>query len=570
MVYSARLVIVFLFVTSFFTISAQTVEDDFEGNGTITTWFGDNCGLKLNLSNPLQQGINTSQNVLEYHDTGGQYANVRFDVGSNYDLSENHTFSLKIYVPSNGLTGSQPNQISLKLQDGNLSQPWVTQSEIIKPIQLDQWQTVSFDFENDDYINLDSRSLPPIQRTDFNRVVLQVNGENNNDHVLAYLDDILYDGTIEVTEGGGGGTDPVFDSLVWSDEFNGSGAIDTEKWFHQTKLPNGNSWYNNEIQHYTNREENTYEANGVLNLVARKETFTDQGVTMQYTSARLNSKFAFTYGKVEIRAKLPFGVGTWPALWMLGKNITEVGAYWYNQGFGTTPWPNCGEIDIMEHWGDNQNFVQSATHTPSSFGNTVNKGGQVIPTVSNDFHVYTLYWSENKLVFSVDDLVHFTYNPSTKNANTWPFDDEQYLLFNVAILPNISANFTQSAMEVDYVRVYQENTGAEENDDEDDDDDEGEGGDEEVVTSLDEPDNQQLNFYPNPANDELTIELGHTPTTSVKVDIYRFDGVNMRSNIITVSNNEMTINNLRSLTPGFYLLHYQLEGEFYTLKFVKE
>ncbi|MEL7004043.1 MAG: beta-glucanase, partial [Bacteroidota bacterium] len=104
--------VVVLFTTMAFALSAQTVEDDFEGEGTITTWFGDNCGLVLNVANPFQEGIHTSAKVLQYHDTGGQYANVRFDVSSNYDLSTNHTFSLKIYVPSSGLTGSQPNQIS--------------------------------------------------------------------------------------------------------------------------------------------------------------------------------------------------------------------------------------------------------------------------------------------------------------------------------------------------------------------------------------------------------------------------------------------------------------------------
>ena len=175
-------------------------------------------------------------------------------------------------------------------------------------------------------------------------------------------------------------------NLVWADEFNTDGSIDQEKWFHQTQLPNGYSWYNNELQHYTDEIENTYVSNGTLKIVAIKENYTDQGHTKQYTSARLNSKFAFTYGKVEVRAKLPTGQGTWPAIWTLGKNITEPGAYWFNQGFGTTGWPSCGEIDIMEHWGSNQNYVQSATHTPSSYGGTVNHGGQVLPTASTQFH----------------------------------------------------------------------------------------------------------------------------------------------------------------------------------------
>ena len=244
------------------------------------------------------------------------------------------------------------------------------------------------------------------------------------------------------------------EELVWSDEFNIDGAIDSDKWFHQTQLPAGGGWYNNEAQHYTNRLENSYVSGGNLNLVAIKETFTDQGRTKEYTSARLNSKAAFQYGRMEIRAKLPTGAGTWPAIWMLGKNINEDGGYWDNNGYGTTPWPACGEIDIMEHWGNNQNYVSSAMHTPSSYGGTINHGGRTLSTASTAFHVYELDWNAQRMIFSVDGIVHYTYNPPTKDANTWPFDAEQYFLLNVAI-EGSGANITQTAMEIDYIRVYQ-------------------------------------------------------------------------------------------------------------------
>lgn len=247
-----------------------------------------------------------------------------------------------------------------------------------------------------------------------------------------------------------------FTNLAWSDEFNGAGVgvVNATNWFLQTQLTNGNSWFNGEVQHYTNRQDNSYVSNGTLKIVAKKETFTDQGVTKQYTSARLNSKFAFTYGRVEVRAKLPTGAGTWPAIWMLGKNVIEPGSYWTSTS-GTVNWPACGEVDIMEHWGNNQNYVQSAMHTPSSYGNTTNLGGQTIPTVSSDFHIYTLEWTSDKMVFSVDGIVHYTYNPAVKDASTWPFNAPQYLLLNVAMQPYIDPNFSQSTMEVDYVRVYQ-------------------------------------------------------------------------------------------------------------------
>ena len=175
-----------LIFLSFCGFSQQTIEDDFEGSGTITTWFGEACGIDVAFANPFSSGINTSTNVLKYSDIGGQFANIRFDIPVNFDLSTNNTFSLKIYVASADITGSQTNQISLKLQDGSLNEPWSTQSEIIKTIVLNQWQTLTFDFENDAYINLNSGSTAPITRSDFNRVLLQVNGENNTDNVVAY------------------------------------------------------------------------------------------------------------------------------------------------------------------------------------------------------------------------------------------------------------------------------------------------------------------------------------------------------------------------------------------------
>ena len=521
-------------------LSAQVVEDNFEGGSNITSWFGDACGMDNNFANPFQQGINTSNTVLEYNDTGGLFANVRFDVGSSLDLTTKNSFSVKVYVPSSGLTGNQNNQVSLKLQDGFLNEPWVTQTEIIKPIVLDQWQELVFNFESDAFINLDSNSPPPVTRSDFNRVLFQVNGENNNDAVIAYFDDVLYFNEES--------NDPVYDNLVWSDEFDGTGAIDATKWFHQTQLPNGNSWYNGEIQHYTDRTDNTSVSGGFLDLVAKKETFTDQGVTKQYTSARLNSKFAFTYGKVEIRAQLPTGVGTWPALWTLGQNITEPGAYWQTQGFGTTNWPATGEIDIMEHWGDNQNFVQSALHTPSSFGNTFNKGGQTVSAASTDFHIYTLEWFPEKMVFSVDGVIHYTYQPAIRDANTWPFDAPQYLLFNVAILPNIASNFTQSAMIVDYVRVFQESTLSVDN----------------FETA------ETIRVYPNPVKDILNVSIANNENTAVAFQVVDLSGREVVQKETQQQGTDMRFD-MSALNSGVYFMNVSLnDGGRKAFKFIKE
>ena len=531
-----RSILIGFFLSLSIFCQGQIVQDDFEGSGNITTWFGDDCGLNTSLVNPLQQGINNSSTVLEYNDIGGQYANVRFDVATNFDLTAYNSFTLKIYVPTNGLTGSQTNQISLKLQDGTLGSPWLTQSEIIKSVVLDQWQEVTFDFENDTYINFDDNSPPPISRTDFNRVVIQINGENNTDHVLGYLDDIIQEELVS--------TDPVFDNLVWSDEFDGSGAISSTNWHHQTQLPNGSSWYNSEIQHYTNRTDNSYVSGGTLKILAKKETFSDQGQTKDYTSARLNSKFTFTNGRIEVRAKLPFGVGTWPAIWTLGKNINEDGGYWDIQGFGTTGWPACGEIDIMEHWGTNQNFIQSAMHTPSSSGNTMNKGGQTISTASTAFHVYSLDWFEDKMVFKVDGVEHYTYEPVTINSSTWPFEDDQYILFNVAILPStIGTGFTESAMEIDYVRVYQES-----------------------ALSVSDLNKNDIKIFPNPVADTLNIDLPSELKGS-KATIYSISGQKVTSFIQKETSFILDVSNYKA---GIYFIRFDKEGKVTTFKILKK
>jgi beta-glucanase (GH16 family) len=533
--------ILFLSITLF--SNGQTVEDDFEGNGTISTWATDESAMNTSFANPYKESINTSNTVLEYKDDGGQYANIFFDTSNTFDLSAYQTFTLKIYVPSASLTQNENNQISLKLQDNTLGEKWTTQTEIIKPIILDQWQTIAFDFKNDTFLKYNENSADPINRKDFNRVLIQINGEDNNAKVTAYIDDFLYDGTI-TDSNNNSGEDPVFDNLVWSDEFNGTGPIDAGKWFKQTRpIINGQDWANGEIQHYTDRNENSFMVNGSLKIVAKKETYNSYGVTKQYTSARLNSKFAFTYGKIEIRAKMPFGVGTFPALWMLGQNITETGGYWAAT-HGTTGWPDCGEIDIIEHWGNNQDFVQSAMHNRSSFGGTVNKGGRKINNASTEFHIYTLDWNSNKMTFSVDGIVHYVYNPEDKNIQNWPYNAPQYLLFNVAILPNIASNFTESAMEIDYVRVYQES-----------------------VASVSDINNLlDIKLFPNPVNDKLNIQFS-SDLGKIKGTIYSLTGQKIQT---FVQNSSKKTIETADLSKGIYFLKLESTKGTSTHKIVKK
>ncbi len=263
-----------------------------------------------------------------------------------------------------------------------------------------------------------------------------------------------------IVQSGFSQVDVLYNNLVWSDEFVVNGPVNPINWHYQTQLPAGGSWFNGELQHYTNQLTNSSVNAGFLNIVAKKELYTDQGITKQYTSARLNSKFAFLYGRVDIRAKVPTNLGTWPALWLLGKNVNEDGGF-FDAAFGTTDWPACGEIDIMEHGitpSQPINYVQSALHTPSSFGNTTNIGGTIATNLGTDYHIYSMNWSPYQITFLLDGVAYYTYNPAIKTPINWPFNAEQYLLLNIAmggIAGTIPANFTQTTMEVDYVRVYQ-------------------------------------------------------------------------------------------------------------------
>lgn len=238
--------------------------------------------------------------------------------------------------------------------------------------------------------------------------------------------------------------------LLWSDEFEQiNQKVDSNKWFMETEAPNNGSWYNNELQHYTDRIENAYVSNGTLKIIAKKEKFTHSGTTQYFTSARLNSKVSFTYGKLEVRAKLPRAQGTWPAIWTLGSNLETVG------------WPACGEIDIMEQLFEDFEMVQCAVHTPATHGENTIVKQITVSDVTQNFHIYSMEWTPKKLTFFVDNEHYFTYNPKIKTPDNWPYLNDQYILLNIAMGGNlggpIDPNFTQDQMEIDYVRVYQKN-----------------------------------------------------------------------------------------------------------------
>jgi beta-glucanase (GH16 family) len=244
--------------------------------------------------------------------------------------------------------------------------------------------------------------------------------------------------------------------LVWADEFDYEGSVDPNRWHHQIIPIAGDRWANNEVQHYTNRTVNSYVSDGALKIIAKRESYQFDGVTKNYTSARLNSKFAFRYGRVDIRARLPAEAGTWPALWTLGANIDEIGNY-HGSAYGSVGWPACGEIDIMEqngwdknhlighlHWGDTQTGAYQS-----------NGGTKAIANASTAFNLYSLIWTDDELQILFNGEVFF----ETQNTVGMPFDNLHYLLLNIAMGGNlggdIPASFSEAVMEVDYVRIYQ-------------------------------------------------------------------------------------------------------------------
>jgi beta-glucanase (GH16 family) len=228
-------------------------------------------------------------------------------------------------------------------------------------------------------------------------------------------------------------------SSIWSDEFNTDGAPDTSKWNYDIGTGSG-GWGNNESQYYTNRADNVIVSNGTLKIIAKKEAY----LGSNYTSARLltKGKFSFKYGKVEIRAKLPGGGGTWPALWMLGDNISSVG------------WPFCGEIDIMEYAGNRVNKITAALHYPGRSGGNPVMGSTTITNAETEFHVYSVDWREEQIKMYVDGDLMLSFN----NSSNVPFNHNFFLIFNCAIGGSyggaIDPNFSSSSFEIDYVRVY--------------------------------------------------------------------------------------------------------------------
>jgi len=239
--------------------------------------------------------------------------------------------------------------------------------------------------------------------------------------------------------------------LVWSDDFNRPGAPDPAKWTYEKGFVR-----NQELQFYTdNRRENARVEGGNLVIEARKERLADRPDFggQDYSSGKLVTAGIadWTYGFVEVRAKLACGLGVWPAIWMLGAD-------------GSSGWPAMGEIDIMEHVGFDPGVVHGTIHTEAyNHVKKTQKGGEtMVPDAQEQFHIYAIDWTADKIDFFVDDKVYYSVPRDPKDDHKgWPFDKRFHLIMNLAVGGNwggkegVDESGWPRRMEVDYVRVYQ-------------------------------------------------------------------------------------------------------------------
>jgi len=239
------------------------------------------------------------------------------------------------------------------------------------------------------------------------------------------------------------GASYIYNDIVWEDDFNTDGAPDPSKWDYDlgtTDIFGNVGWGNQEAQSYTNNSENVIVENGSLKITAKKDG-------SDYTSGRIKTQglYKFTYGRVEVRAKLPSAQGTWPAIWMLGSNHPTAG------------WPFSGEIDIMEQRGADKSYVEGTCHWYNTAGSNDASYGEKtsIDTPSSEFHLYTLEWTDTAIRIYLDDVEYYTL---TNNADL-PFNADFYLILNLAMGGtnggDIDPAFTEDTMEIDYIKVYQ-------------------------------------------------------------------------------------------------------------------
>lgn len=384
--------------------------------------------------------VNTSQG--DYYSLIWNFGNGEADTTTN----KNKTYT--IYYPEKG-----DYTVSLKLVGYVGNSKSTSKSVSIETTDLEVSFTAEIEPGNPNNVNLTNTTQGTFDS--FKWIYWFKVVENEMEH-QAYLPFAgVYEIELEITKEGStvsskqtvniSQDDPSYTGPIWADEFDYTGLPDPYRWNLETGgEPN---WGNNELQYYTDTENNVRVDNGLLTITAREEIFND----FDYTSARITTqnKFDFRYGRIEARIKLPSGQGLWPAFWMLGANFSNVG------------WPACGEIDIMEMvGGDNKdNTVYATVHwenqgQPANFGQSYTLPFGIF---ADDFHIFSVEWDSQKITAYVDDIQY--YEIDITPADLSEFQNNFFIILNVAVggnwpgPPNASTSFPQT-MEVDYVRVY--------------------------------------------------------------------------------------------------------------------
>jgi len=240
-----------------------------------------------------------------------------------------------------------------------------------------------------------------------------------------------------------------FSRLVWHDEFDRDGFPDTSSWTYDTGYIR-----NHEMQYYTAfRKQNAWIENGFLQITARRDSLKLGNRVFPVTSADISTygKISWTGGRIEVRAKIPSALGTWPAIWTLGSDIRQTG------------WPDCGEIDIMEHVGYMPDTMHFNVHTEKyNHVKHTNKGARVYyPSPQKEFHIYAIEWFPDHIDWFFDENKVFTYSNEGAGNASWPFDKPQFLILNLAFggdwggSHGVNLNALPQSMQVDYVRVFQ-------------------------------------------------------------------------------------------------------------------